>query len=29
MTIWLVIGAVLMLGLAYLTPLGDIALSGA
>ena len=29
LTIWLVIGAVLMLGLAYLTPLGDIALSGA
>ena len=29
LTIWLAIGAVLMLGLAYLTPLGDIALSGA
>ena len=29
LTIWLVVGAVLMLVLAYLTPLGDIALSGA
>ena len=29
LTIWLVIGAVLMLVLAYLTPLGDIALGGA
>ena len=29
LTIWLAIGAVLMLALAYLTPLGDIALGGA
>jgi len=29
LTIWLVIGAVILLILAYLTPLGDIALSGA
>jgi hypothetical protein len=29
LTIWLVLGAVVMLALAYLTPLGDIALTGA
>lgn len=29
LTIWLVLGAAIMLVLAYLTPLGDIALTGA